>query len=559
MSVLGILSAARDLDRLHEIASVLIRHGLGNLVRASGLGSLLEKAGRVLHWSAPQRLGQHSLAEHTRLALEELGPTFVKFGQLLATRADLLPDDWLRELARLQEHVAPVAWPDLAAQLTDDLGAPPTAVWPHVEATPLAAGSIAQVHRATLADGRAVVLKIRRPGIRAVVEADLRLLGHLAAVAESEMPELRPYRPRKLVRAFARSLRDELDLAVEARNTEQLAQQLAARTDLVLPGVHDEWTGERLLVLDYLPGVSVARWLTDPAAAAVDGPALARSGADALLAMIFVDGFFHADPHPGNLLLLPDGRLGLIDCGMVGRLSEARRGEFVGLLAGALRHDERAVVDILAGWTSDDDGLDLEQLAADTRALIDRYHGLPLERLDMTALLGDVLELVRDNGLFLPADVASLLRVLLLLDGIGRALDPAFDLTAQLQPFVVRLVRRRASWRRALAGSLRDVGALLGDAPRDLREILAKARRGRFRLDLDLRRLDDFGVRIDRSANRVTMGLVTAALIVGTAIALTVDGGPRLLGMPAFALLGFLSSALLGCAVLLAIWRSARH
>jgi hypothetical protein len=189
-------------------------------------------------------------------------------------------------------------------------------------------GKIAQVHRATLADGRAVVLKIRRPGIRAVVEADLRLLGHLAAVAESEMPELRPYRPRKLVRAFARSLRDELDLAVEARNTEQLAQQLAARTDLVLPGVHDEWTGERLLVLDYLPGVSVARWLTDPAAAAVDGPALARSGADALLAMIFVDGFFHADPHPGNLLLLPDGRLGLIDCGMVGRLSEARRGEF---------------------------------------------------------------------------------------------------------------------------------------------------------------------------------------------------------------------------------------
>ncbi|HEX5052258.1 MAG TPA: AarF/UbiB family protein [Planctomycetota bacterium] len=559
MSVLDILSAARDLGRLHEIASVLVRHGLGSLVRATGLGHWLERAGRALHWEAPQHVGQRSTAEHARAALEELGPTFVKSGQLLASRADVVPEDFVRELARLQEHVEPVPWPALAAQIEQDLGAAPEAVWSHVDHSPLAAGSIAQVHRATLADGTAVVLKVRRPGIHNVVEADLRLLARLAEVVESEVPDLRHYRPRKLVRAFARTMRDELDLAVEARNTEQLARQLAGHAGVVLPRVHPAWTSERLVVLDHLPGPSVASWLSNPAAATVDGPALARIGADALLTMVFVDGFFHADPHAGNLLLLPDGRLGLIDCGMVGRLSDARRGEFIALLAGALRRDERGVVDVLVDWTERDDEVDFDQLSADARALVDRYHGLPLDRLHMPAVLGDVLDLVRENGLFLPSDVASLLRVLLLLDGLGRALDPDFNLTLHLQPFVERLVRNRHSWRRALVRQAREVAALVSDAPRDLREILSKARRGRFRLDLELRRLDDFATRLDRSANRLTMGLVTSALIVGTSVTLTVDGGPRLFGMPTFALLGFVSSALLGLAVLVAIWRSTRR
>jgi ubiquinone biosynthesis protein len=191
--------------------------------------------------------------------------------------------------------------------------------------------------------------------------------------------------------------------------------------------------------------------------------------------------------------------------------------------------------------------------------LIDRYYGAAIDRVRMSEVLHDVLSLVRDNGLYLPADVSSLLRVLLLLDGVGRELDPDFDLTSEVKPFAERLVRDRGSWRRALVRQARDFGALVSDAPRDLREILSKARRGRFRLDLDMKRLDEFAIRLDHSANRMTMGLVTSALIVGTSIALTVDGGPRLVGLPAFALLGFTCSTLVGIGVLVSIWRSGRR
>jgi ubiquinone biosynthesis protein len=559
MSVLDVLSAARDLGRLHDIASVLVRHGLGDLVRTLGLAGLLERAGRALHWEAAQRVGQLTTAERVRAAFEELGPTFVKFGQLLASRADLVPDEWVTELSKLQESVEPVPWTELRAQLEEDLGAPPESIWPALDTAPLAAGSIAQVHRAELISGEEVVLKVRRPGIRAVVEADLRLLARLAELVESQLPDLRRYRPKKVVRSFGRTMRDELDLAVEARNTEQLARQLADDPEVTLPAVYDEWTSERLVVLQFLPGPSVGKWLTTGEPADLDGPATARAGADALLRMVFVHGFFHADPHPGNLLLLADGRIGLIDCGMVGRLSDARRGEFVALLLGAVRREERAVVDALMAWTEDEDTVDQDQLSSDARALIDRYYGAALDQVRMSDVLHDVLSLVRDNGLYLPTDVSSLLRVLMLLDGVGRELDPDFDLTSHVRPFAERLVRDRGSWRRALVRQARDIGALVSDAPRDLREILSKARRGRFRLDLDMKRLDEFAIRLDHSANRMTMGLVTSALIVGTSIALTTTGGPRLLGLPAFALLGFTCSTLLGIGVVVSIWRSGRR
>jgi ubiquinone biosynthesis protein len=514
MSVLDVLSAARDLGRLHDIASVLVRHGLGDLVRTLGLAGLLERAGRALHWEAAQRVGQLTTAERVRAAFEELGPTFVKFGQLLASRADLVPDEWVTELSKLQESVEPVPWTELRAQLEEDLGAPPESIWPALDTAPLAAGSIAQVHRAELISGEEVVLKVRRPGIRAVVEADLRLLARLAELVESQLPDLRRYRPKKVVRSFGRTMRDE---------------------------------------------PSVGKWLTTGEPADLDGPATARAGADALLRMVFVHGFFHADPHPGNLLLLADGRIGLIDCGMVGRLSDARRGEFVALLLGAVRREERAVVDALMAWTEDEDTVDQDQLSSDARALIDRYYGAALDQVRMSDVLHDVLSLVRDNGLYLPTDVSSLLRVLMLLDGVGRELDPDFDLTSHVRPFAERLVRDRGSWRRALVRQARDIGALVSDAPRDLREILSKARRGRFRLDLDMKRLDEFAIRLDHSANRMTMGLVTSALIVGTSIALTTTGGPRLLGLPAFALLGFTCSTLLGIGVVVSIWRSGRR
>jgi len=552
------LSTARDLGRLHEIASVLVRHGLGDVVRRLGIAGLLERAGKVLRWEATAGLSQKAPQQHFREALEDLGPTFVKLGQILAGRTDLLPPEWTDELAKLHEQATRVPQDQIRAQVVADLGADPDELFSHFESEPLAAASIAQVHRAELPDGTPVVLKIRRPGIRAVVEADLRLMRRMAELVHNEMPEMRRFRPRNLVRQFERTLLNELDLRMEARNVERLARTLDGADNIVIPRVHSQYTCEQLIVLDYLGGTSVDEWLRAGRPGDADPKEVARVGADVVLRMVLVEGFFHADPHPGNVLLLADGRLGLLDFGMVGRLSETRRIEFIQLLFGVVERRELEVVDLLLGWSPDAE-TEIDQLTQDTLALLDRYHGVPLKHLDLTAMLTDVAALLRDNNLFLPNDVALLLKVFITLDSLGRKLDPDFEMVSHVEPFARRVLR--AYWSPgavARRGAL-QLGQLLVGLPNDVKRLLISARRGRFKLEIDMRRLETFGQQINRSANRLTVGVVTSALIVGTAIALTVSGGPTIFGLPLFAFLGFLGSIGTGVWLLWSILRSAKR
>jgi len=537
------IDRARDLARLAEIATVLGSHGLGELLRRLGLAGVLERAGAVLRTPAPGTWASKEPQVRLREALERLGPVFVKFGQLLAGRADLLPEAWTAELAQLREDVAAVPFDELAAQLADDLGRPPDEVFPELEREPLAAGSIAQVHRARLEDGTRVVLKVRRPGIDERVAADLRLLARLAEWAE-ENDVLRPYGPRAVVRHFTRVLHGELDLAREARNAERLRRNLPRDGRLVIPRIHAAWTRERLCVMDELVGPSLGEWIRAGMPGGHDPRAIATTGTEAVLRMVFQDGLFHADPHAGNVVLLADGRLGLLDFGQVGALSEARRAEFLALLSAVVERRAGEAAEILLGWSGGDLDPDLfEQECAD---FIDRYHGLSLGELRAVDLVADLHALVRDNGLVLPPDVALLLKVFLTLEDLGRSLDPRFVASEHVAPFL-RHGRLGAGARlRAARRTLRELSRFLIGLPGDLRSLRTTLRGGRVRLDLDPRSLERFAARLDRSVNHLTIGLITAALIVGTSIALTVTGGPHLLGLPAFGLVGFLSSILVG-------------
>ena len=465
--------------------------------------------------------------------------------------------DWIDELSELHDRVEEVPYVELERQLEEDLGAPPHEVFASFETEPLAAGSIAQVHRARLTDGTEVVLKIRRPGIRGVVEADLRLLARLAEAAESELPDLARFRPRALVRQLSRSLRDELDLRVEARNTEAIAENCAGESRLVVPEVHWEWSGERICVQDYLEGTSAAAWARTGEPAGLDCKGLAALGARVVLEMVLIHGLFHADPHPGNVVFLPDGRLGLLDFGMVGRLSDHRRRELAEILAAVVSQDERRLVDLLLEWSGEGE-VDVETFSQDCRAFIQRYYGLSLAELDVGRLLADVTALVRENDLVLPGDVALLIKVFLTLESFGRLLDPDFEMTAQLEPFIERLLRSHFSPVAVFRRGMSDLTELVSSLPSDLRQLATKARRGRLKLELELRRLDHFGRQLDRSANRVTVGLVTAALIVGTSIALTVPSQTTVLGLPLFGFLGFVSSSALGFWLLWSVLRSPR-
>ena len=556
------LGTVRDLGRLQEIAGVLIRYGFGDMVRRLGMSAALERTGRMLHWDDPEAMAHMAPPERVRCALQDLGPTFVKLGQVMATRVDLLTPEWTTELGKLQNAVPALPFAQVRPQLVEDLGADPEAVFERLEEAPLAAASLAQTHRAWLADGSAVVLKVRRPGIRDTVEADLRLMARLAEIVEERAPDLRRYHPAEVVQQFSVSLRRELDFAAEARNAERIAANFAGHDEVVVPRVYWEWTSERLNVQECLQGIAGTD-LAAVDAAGLDRAQLAATGAGIVLKMVLEDGFFHADPHPGNIFYLPDGRIGVIDFGMVGRVSEQRRFQIVQLLHGLVERESAPVADVLMEWGEGGGEVDEARLQADVGAFVDQYRGVPLKDLHMGLMLTDVTTILRDNGLSLPPDLALMIKAFLTLEGMGRQLDPDFDMAGAARPFLQRVVLQRYSPRTLLKRGRRtalDAMELVGDLPRELRRLLRTARRGRLHMQVEVTSLKAFGEQVDRAANRLTMGVITAALVVGSSIVMnSAGGGVSSRWLLALGVLGFVGAGLIGLWILLSIWRSGRR
>lgn len=569
------IGSIRDLGRLYEIAAVLGRYGFGDVVRRLGLADALERAGRALRWEDAHDYAHLPPPARVRRALEELGPTFVKLGQVLATRVDLFEPEWIAEFARLHDQAAPSPPEAVRAQLAEDLGAPPEEVFLEFDPQPLAAASLAQVYAARLPTGEPVVLKVRRPGILPLVEADLRLLQRLAEAADAQSEALRAFQPRQIVREFSRSLRRELDFSSEARNARRVAENFAGYADadsppavldaggqplpqpapIVIPQVY--WDCERCCVQERVEGIPATR-LDQVDAVGLDRRKLARRGAAAVLKMIVQDGFFHADPHPGNLFYLPGHRIAFIDFGMVGRLTAQRREQLTQLLWGLVKLDAAAVCEVLGDWTGSE-AVDEGALQADIEAFIDQYHGVPLRELRFGAMLNDVVTILRQHHLVLPPDLSLLVKTFITLEGMGRELDPGFDMAGQALPILEAAMRAhyapgpllQRGWR-----SARDALSLLAALPGDLSRLLRAARRGRLEIHIDVPHLKHVGNQLDRAVSRLVVGVVVAALIVGSSIVMTVPGGPQLLGLPLFGLLGFLGAVAGSAWLLVSIWRS---
>jgi len=553
------LSMVRDLSRLHEIASVLIRYGWGDMVRLLGVSHLLERAGRLLHWQTSNEITRLDLPVRIRMALTDLGPTFVKLGQILATRVDVFPPAWISEFEQLHSRVPPVPFDQLRPELERVWGGKVEDVLADFQTEPFAAASIAQVHRARLPDGTPVVVKIRRPDILPKIEADLRILNHLARLTELQMPDLRRYRPAQIVGQLKRSLLREFDLIKEARNLESFAERFGADDTVRVPRVYWEYCGETVNVQEELIGIPG----TDLARARAEGhdlALLAARGADAVLRMILIDGYFHADPHPGNVVYLPGDRLGLLDFGMVGRITDRRREQLIDFLEALIKKDEAGMLNVLAQWSGDAE-IDEDHLAYDISEMMFGYDNLTLKDIRVGALLNEVTTVMRDNHLSLPPDLTLLFKALMTLEGLGYQLNPDFHMVDHLTPFVRRVIEARyapqALARRARHG-LREIAEIVVGLPRDVARLFRMARRGRLRIDLDLKRLDHFGLQLDQAANRLTVGVLTASLVVGSSIIMTVEGGPELFGLPLFGLLGFVVAFFNSLWILYSIWRSGR-
>jgi len=553
------INAGKDLGRVHEIALILVRCGFGDVVRRLGLGHALEKAGKALHWKYAEETANLQPHQRARHAMQKLGPTFVKLGQVLATRVDLFPPEWIAEFEMLQDSAPPVPFEELREQLEEDLGGPPEEIFAEFDTEPLAAASIAQVHLARLRDGTRVVVKIRRPGIKRVVESDLNLMKRLAQIATSENPDTQRFLPNEVVHQFSIALRRELDLAHECRNAMRVAENLAADSNVVVPKVYWQWTSERVNIQEYIDGIS-GRDMAAFEAVGLDRKLIASYGARAVLRMVLVDGFFHADPHPGNVFFLPDNRIALIDFGMIGHLTEERRFQVIELLHGMVERESNTVCEVLLEW-SDSASLPSERLVADICAFLDQYHGMALGQVRFPEMLRDMMAMLRDNHLVLPADLSMMFKVFLTLDGFCRQLNPDFDLVAEARPFVRNaLILRYTPQEVAKRGwqGLSGLVEVLTGLPRDIRRLVRAARRGSLRVHIDIEELENFGERLDSAVSRLTVGMITAAFIIGTSIMLSVTGDTEYLGMTILAGLGFSMAVLGGIWVLVSIWRG-RH
>lgn len=555
------MSFTRDIHRAYEIATILIKYGFGDAVRRLGMSKVLMEAGKLLNWQSLDENMQLSEADRLRRVLEELGTTFVKLGQILATRVDLFPPELIEEFEKLQSHTTPIDFEQFRPRLEADIGAPLEDVFKEFETTAGGSASIAQVHYAKLQDGTPVVVKLRRPGIRRRVESDLRLIGHMANLAERELQDLKVYRPTAMAEQFKNSLLAEMDLAEEARHADRASRTLdREQSNLVIPKVYWEYTNDRMNVQQRIigiPGFEVERLKREGG----DPVEIAKDGAHTISRMIVNDGFFHADPHPGNIFYLPENRYALIDWGMVGRLTELRRNQLIDLLMGMVQRNNDGVRDILLDWCEDEDAVDRERLMIYIEEFLDKYHSVPLKQMDMASTFYDLTRLLRDNRISLPPDLALVFKVFITLEGLGRRLNPRFDLATEARPVLESAMRRRyhpaEMFRRGRRALKETFGIMLG-LPKDIRGMARALKRGQVKVNVDIRGLDDFGQRIDDAASRLASSLVTAAFILSTSIVMSVGESPVVYGIPFFDILGY-GAMIGGLFVLFSILRANRQ
>ncbi len=518
--------AARRRNRYRQIAEVLVRHGLGYLVGVAGLERFVP-----LHrgwFGHPRREAPYTRPEHVRMAVEDLGTTFIKLGQILSTRADLLPPAFQTELAKLQDQAPPVPADQVVAALVEEFGRPVGETFAWFELEPLAAASIGQVHAARLPDGTEVVVKVRRPGVVALVHEDLEILGTLASAASRRWALADEYDMVGLAEEFAQTLRAELDYVREGQNAARFAADFRDDPDIHVPRVFWEWTTARVLTLERIQGIKISdTHVLDEAG--IDRVALAHRAAGLLLKMVFEHGFFHADPHPGNFFVEPGGRIGLIDYGMVGTVDARTQGQLTRLLLAITSDDPARLVDAFLELGVARQRIERTLLRRDLEHLLLRYYTRPLGEVALGPLIEDALGIVRRHRLRLPTNLVLLLKTAVMSEGLGAQLDPSFRLTEALTPYAERLVLRQlapARWARQLGQASLDAAQLGVELPQQLRRLLADLERGDMEIGVRPAGAGPLVERLEQLVHQVVLSIIVGSFIVGLASLMSIYHPP---------------------------------
>lgn len=563
--LLHIRRTYRNVKRIRQIVKVLLRHGLGrfveeiNLQRFIPIGQRLRAFGRYGVY-----LEKHTLAERTRLAFEELGPTFIKLGQLLSSRPDLVTKTFADEFRKLLDEVPPFPSEEAKKIIEKELGRSLQDICSYFDDTPVAAASIAQVHHATLKDGTDIVFKVCRPKIEESIENDINILYLIARLMLRYIPEGRFYNPEGIVDEFSKNIKREMDFIIEADNAMTFRKNFEGSKTVYIPKVYYEYTTKRVLTMERLVGIRIDEFERLDKEG-FDRKDIAKKGTEVYFKQLFEDGFFHADPHPGNIFILEDGRMGLMDFGIVGRLSEkTTEGIANAFLALVHRDFDRLVQQYIelgiVGEEIDREKF-REEFKADLIDFMDPLYRKTLSQIDIGEYLDRITQIAVRHKLRLPSDLLLVNKAFLTIEGLGRRLDPDFNLISVAEPYATAFMRKRMSPKRLLSKArknLYDVTDFLSTFPKQLRTVLRKAVMDELHVKMTPIGLDRLIRDIDRSSNRLSFSLIIAAIIIGSAVIIHSGSGGLLFGFPALGVIGFGVAFLFSIWLLIAILRSGR-
>lgn len=551
----------RDIRRFNQILRILTKHGFGFAIQQLHLdnyiiGRSITKIRVLRSFTEPQE----SRAVRLRKALEELGPTFIKFGQILSVRPDLIPQDLCTELSKLQDRIPAFDYEDVRKQIKESFGIYPEELFSSFDSVPLAAASLGQAHRAQLKTGEHVVVKVQRPDIRRMIETDIDILSNLALLANRYMNEIKIFDPISIVDEFARIITREIDFRYEAHNIDKFRKNFQGSTTVYIPKVFWDYTRCKVLTTEEIHGIRLNDYLCH-SHSTEEKKIIATNGANAILQQIFVDGFFHADPHPGNIFILPNNVIAFVDFGIVGRVDEDTRDAIINLLIAVSMRNISGILKALEMLGSFVHEGTVRDFKHDINDFMDRYYDLPLKHIEISTILPQAVDLITRHKLKIPSQLHILIKALATMDGIARQLDPEFNTVAHTRPFVEKLIHERHDPIRILkemavySSELLDILKII---PKDTYEIIKKIKTGRLKIEFEHQGLSKFIAEMDKSSNRVSFSLVISALIIGSSLIIMANKGPLLYGLPVIGILGFIFAGILGLGLAVGILRSGR-
>ena len=551
----------RNIKRAKKIITILAKYGLGYFLDLPAAERYLNLGRKFFVKKAEKEKTQRlTLPQRARLACEELGPTFVKLGQILSTRPDLIPTELAQEFSKLQDDVAPFTFLKTEERFKKEFGRPISELFAEFDEQPAAAASLSQVYKAKLVSGETVAVKIQRPNIKKTMEEDIAILLDLAKFAEKRFIYGRIYQPVEIVKEFARTVRKELDFINEGRNIDKFRANFKDIETVRIPKVYWDLTADKILTMEYIDGIKISDTVKLKKSQ-FDKKIIATRGADMILKQIFADGFFHGDPHPGNIFVLKNNVIALLDFGMVGRISEDRMGSMADMIIAAIKIDADKIVEALmdmdiVGWEAD-----LPKLKIEIKDFIGKYYGAPLKELEMGKIIEEILEVMIAHKIKIPSDLALLAKALITIEGIGRELDPDFDMVSHTKPFAKRLLKKKYSpvnlWKRGSAAA-RELFNFLEILPKEFSWMIKSLRAGELNVSFQHKGLEKLVLEIDRASNRLSFSMIIGALIIGSSFVIQANIGPFIFNYPAIGIIGYLLASFLGLVLIISILRSGK-